>query len=196
MSTGKKNAQRLGRIFRKNTMKLSTRDWRQHNASSSGASTAVAEDAAVEASFGITMATLKKIADRLTEEEKARALLGEEPVPQSELQLKKRLERFGTATTAVSSSSTAVDAAAPVVDPEVLKRRQERFGATTAATATNAVTVQEISEAMKRRIERFGGAQQQQQTVAAVAPAVKLSPEDEAALARRAARFAAPAPSA
>lgn len=171
---GAKNAHRLGRIFRKHTNKLSTRDWDDSKTSD-----------AIEQSFGVSMSALKKIVADLTEEEKVVAALGNDPTPLEETALKKRMERFGSAATTTEASTPA---SALPADPEVIKRRMERFGSGAAGETAPAVSVQELTDAMKRRMERFGSSAVTSDSSTPAAP--KLSEEEQAALERRAKRFA------
>ena len=183
VADAKKNVQRLGRIFRKaptaKGKKLSTRDW--HDKSDAAASQGIEEN------FGVSMSTLKKIVDGLTEEERVKAALGEDPTPLAEAALQRRMEKFGTTATQV-----AAEGALAPVDEAALKRRMEKFGTT--ATAVPDVGV--MTEAIKKRMERFCTAAASASATPSAVPAppvvdiAKLSPEDQALLERRAQRFA------
>jgi hypothetical protein len=180
MTDAKKNPHRLGRIFRKaptaKGKKLSTRDWSEK----SSASTA----AAIEASFGVNMSSLKKIVEDLTEAERIKAALGEDPTLIDEEALQRRMAKFGT-------DAAAADAA-PVND-EALAKRAERFGTATPAVAAP-VSNEELSESIKKRMDRFGTAvpataKKTAAPVAVTTATLTFTDEEREALERRAKRF-------
>jgi hypothetical protein len=183
MTDAKKNAHRLGRIFRKaptaKGKKLSTRDWSEK----SSASTA----AAIEASFGVNMSSLKKIVEELTEAERIKAALGEDPTLIDEEALQRRMAKFGT-------DAAAAAVAAPVND-EALAKRAERFGTATPAAVAAPVSNEELSESIKKRMDRFGTAaapataKKTAAPVAVTTATLTFTDEEREALERRAKRF-------
>lgn len=193
MTDAKKNSHRLGRIFRKaptaKGKKLSTRDWSEKSNSSSTA-------AAIEASFGVNMSALKKIVEDLTEAERIKAALGEDPTLIDEEALQRRMAKFGTVAPVAAAAATTTP-----IDNEALAKRAERFGTAAGIAAVPApVSTEELSESIKKRMDRFGTAAPAAAAPAAAAAAKKATPaavtttltfteEQREALERRAKRF-------
>ena len=194
MTDAKKNSHRLGRIFRKaptaKGKKLSTRDWSQKSNSSTTA-------AAIEASFGVNMSALKKIVEDLTEAERIKAALGEDPTLIDEEALQRRMAKFGTDAPVAAAAATTTTP----IDNEALAKRAERFGTAAGIAAVSApVSTEELSESIKKRMDRFGTTAAAP-AAAAPAAAKKAAPaavttatltftdEEREALERRAKRF-------
>lgn len=183
----KKNAHRLGRIFRKaptaKSKKLSTRDWSQDIATTTSAATS----AVIEASFGVSMSALKKIVEGLNEAERLKAALGEDPTPLEEEAIQRRMAKFGTTATAQATESGVA------VDAETLAKRMHRFGTASPQGGADAPLCAEgLSDAMKKRMERFGGSgAPAQEKKAITTETLTLTEEQREAMERRAKRFAA-----
>ncbi|CUF70956.1 Hypothetical protein, putative [Bodo saltans] len=192
MTDAKKNSHRLGRIFRKaptaKGKKLSTRDWSEKSNSSSTA-------AAIEASFGVNMSALKKIVEDLTEAERIKAALGEDPTLIDEEALQRRMAKFGTDAPVAAAAATTTP-----IDNEALAKRAERFGTAAGIAAVSApVSTEELSESIKKRMDRFGTtaaapaaaapAAAKKAAPAAVTTTLTFTEEQREALERRAKRF-------
>ena len=187
----KKSNTGLNRIFRKSTSnKLSVRDWDAPQS---------ADALDIEKNFGVSAKALKEAVAQLSAEEIIRSTVDWSLCPMtprhlpsewrnwhqrrpnhnhpccSEELLNQRAARFGTTVAAPSGASAVVPSV--LANDEALSKRAARFGVAAATTTSNPVSAEELTDAMRKRMQRFD-----KPTATAAAPELQLTEEQKEAL--------------